>query len=225
MKKIVLTLVCALSAMLAFAVQYPVRHYVSPLVRLRTTQRVAPKNGVYYTPLSQVDEQAYSPKGSPISSRWGVYDSKLDYFPEDMMEERNLSSYTAISAFEAGTAATESTPVSENSSGRSSSKPRRITIGGGTWEGDEGDGETYIWSGADKGGTYVDNGDGTYTFYDADGELIGTYKADVTPGGVITLGEVVRNPIGSPVLPFLLFAMMACGVIYYRRKHAVTMSE
>lgn len=27
-----------------------------------------------------------------------------------------------------------------------------------------------------------------------------------------------RLPIGSPVLPFLLFAMMACGVIYYRRK-------
>lgn len=27
-----------------------------------------------------------------------------------------------------------------------------------------------------------------------------------------------RMPIGSPVLPFLLFAMMACGVIYYRRR-------
>lgn len=217
MKKIIVTMVCALSAMLAFAVQYPVRHYVSPLVRLRTTQRVAPKNGVYYTPLSQVDEQAYSPKGSPISTRWGVYDSKLDYFPEDMMEERNLSSYTAISAFEAGTAATESTPVSENSSGRSSSKPRRITIDDDTWEGDEGDEVTYTWSGAGKWGRYVDNGNGTYTFYDAEGNMIGTYEGNVA-GEYITLGEVVRNPIGSPVLPFLLFAMMACGVIYYRRR-------
>lgn len=218
MKKIVLTLVCALSAMLAFAVQYPVRHYSSPLVRLHTTQRVTTADGQCYSPLSQVSNQAYSPKGSPISSRWGVYDSKLDYFPKDMMEERNLSSYTAISAFEAGIAATESTPVSENSSGRSSSKPRRITIGGGTWEGDEGDDETYIWSGADKGGTYRDNGDGTYTFYDEDGHEIGTYVGVVTPDGFINLGEVVRNPIGSPVLPFLLFAMMACGVIYYRRR-------
>ena len=28
----------------------------------------------------------------------------------------------------------------------------------------------------------------------------------------------LRLPIGSPILPFLLMALLACGVIYYRRR-------
>lgn len=39
-------------------------------------------------------------------------------------------------------------------------------------------------------------------------------------GHVIDPGPWDKNnsPIGSPILPFLLFAVMACGVIYYRRR-------
>lgn len=218
MKKIIVTMVCAMSAMLALAVQYPTRHYTRPLIRLHTSQRMTAENGSYYTPLSQIDEQAFRPLTGPVSSRYGVYEGGCDNIPEDMMYEQYQSSYTAISAYAAGVAAAESAPEEDHAGSRAASGPRRITIGGGTWEGDDGDEETYDWSGSEKGGTYRDNHDGTYTFFDAEGNEIGTYEGVVTPDGFINLGEVVRNPIGSPILPFLLFAMMACGVIYYRRR-------
>lgn len=206
MKKYIISCVCAMSTMILSAVQMPAQYY-------------RPANlGVVYSATTPTQKGEYRPNGQ-INSREFVSHSHVvtthatrfneypqtPYFPAAMeIGGQAVGMMLEVSSADSRLNSIGAYDCEDNGAyAPGAASPIRRAVGiDGTGEPDEKWKYNGTWYGRDSDGTL-------YVFYNGWIKMSGVNPGEIGYG---------YSPIGSPILPFLLFAMMACGVIYYRRR-------
>lgn len=221
MKKFILSIVCAMSAVVVFAVQMPRQYYrpANPSGVVFTTACPTQKgeyrlNGQIenkHNHLSTTDDHyEFNPNTRFVTNRMGQIEEQvlIAYLPLEVLNGDAAMGAMSMAVVSADSLIAEIGATTRNEDGTyapGAASPIRRAVDAGTGEGTPD--EVWTYNGVEYGR------DTNGTFYIKIGGIWRPFPL-ANPGDV----GYSYSPIGSPVLPFLLFAMMACGVIYYRRR-------